>query len=61
MEEFGLFDSPLIYDYYIPNQNQFRNQYRIGFEQSKALGWKPTNEWTHLIPQNNEVAGCSTK
>jgi len=52
------FESNLIYDHYVPNQNAFRNFYRIGSELSKNLGWKPEIGYDHLRPENNECPQC---
>ena len=46
------------YDQYLPNKNNFRNYYRIGYENSKSLGWKPTETWDHLRPEFSECPNC---
>lgn len=60
MEYFGNYasQSPLIYDHYVSNQNAFRNYYRVGFENSENIGWKPINDFEHLRPENNEHPEC---
>lgn len=57
-EYFSLFPSPLIYDTYIDNRNSFRNYYRIGYEKSANLGWKPDTTWDYLQPESNEAPEC---
>lgn len=57
-ENFSLFPSPLIYDTYIDNRNSFRNYYRIGYEKSENLGWKPDTTWDYLQPESNEAPQC---
>lgn len=42
------FTSP---DPFLPNSNAFGNYYRTGYEQSKDLGWKPSDNWDHLRPE----------
>lgn len=44
------FTSP---DPFLPNSNAFGNYYRIGYEQSKNLGWKPSDDWNQLRPEFN--------
>jgi len=58
LEYFGSWKTPLTYDYYTPNQNAFRNFYRVGYELSEKIGWKPTDTWNHLQPQNNDCPQC---
>lgn len=57
-EYFSLFPSPLIYDTFIDNRNSFRNYYRIGYDQSANLGWKPDTTWDYLQPESNEAPEC---
>ncbi len=57
----GYYNSPLIYDHYVENKNNFGNYYRVGSELSHNLGWKPSTKWDHLQPQNNECAQCFPK
>jgi len=38
---------------YLPNSNAFGNYYRIGYQKSKDLGWKPSNNWDNLRPEFN--------
>lgn len=52
--------SPLLYDYQ-PNSNAFRNYYRVGYDNSKVLGWKPNQSWDELRPEKNECPDCFTK
>lgn len=46
---------------YIPNQNAFRNYYRIGYESSQTMGWKPSETWDHLRPEYSEQPNCYHK
>lgn len=55
------FDSFGTYDQYLFNRNSFGNYYRIGYEQSRNLGWKPSETWDHLRPENNECPQCYHK
>ena len=38
---------------YLSNSNAFGNYYRICYQQSQALGWKPSDNWDHLRPEFN--------
>lgn len=45
-------------EHYLPNSNAFKNYYRVGYEQSKAIGWKPSENWDHLRPEYSECPDC---
>ena len=45
----------------LPNRNAFTNYYRVGFERSRDLGWKPHESWDHLRPEYNECPECFHK
>lgn len=58
IEKYANFTS---FDHYLPNRNAFKNYYRVGYEQSQDIGWKPSETWDHLRPENNECPDCFDK
>lgn len=55
-----LFDAfkDVSYHQYQRNCNKFKNYYRIGYENSKKMSWKPTETWDHLRPEFSEAPEC---
>ena len=58
IEKYANFTS---FDQYLPNRNGFKNYYRVGYEQSENMGWKPSETWDHLRPEYNECPECFHK
>jgi hypothetical protein len=52
--QYEFFTTEYGYDKYAPNKNAFGNYYRVGYENGENIGWKPTQTWDDLTPQNNE-------
>lgn len=46
------------FDSFLPNRNGFGNYYRVGFNRSENLGWKPHETWDYLRPEFSECPEC---
>lgn len=46
------------HDANLPNKNAFNNYYRVGYHESRDIGWKPSDTWDHLRPESNIIPQC---